>query len=171
MKYEIKVLIAIIALLIIIHLNGVFLLRIFNNQGENDTSAQKKYQEMEKNLAIINEAANIIGKRQPFSLTASNSGTTDLTGKLKLRILNASAVTGKASALNEKLKVSDLFAEISLDNSPSTVSSSLLSKKWIPAETYEKIMALLKENLPAFQEEVLPDNEKYDVIIIIGTNQ
>lgn len=170
MKYELKVLITITALIIIIPLNGVFLLRIFNNQDESGVLSQKKYQEIETNLSLIDEAVNIIEKRQPFSLTASNSGTINLIGKLKLQILNGSAIPGKANSLNEKLKVSNLFSDISLDNTDSTTSSALLSKKGIPEKTYQNIAALLKNEIPAFRENPLLDNDKYDVIIIIGAN-
>jgi len=182
MKYNIKVFIAITALVIIIPLDGILLIKILDNKKENDFTSQKKYLEIEKNLFLIGEAVKIVNQRQPLALevkeaatnsglTASGSANQNITGNLRIQILNATNIAGKAGTINEKLKAANLFSEITLGNSTATSSSFLQSKKSVPATTYQKIVTLLKNDLPVFTEKVLPENETFDLVIIIGNNQ
>jgi hypothetical protein len=182
MKYNIKVFLAIAALIIIIPLDGILLLKTINNQSQNDTKTQKQNQEIEKSILLNNDALKIINSRLPLSidikdkplqnnLPASNSANLTTNGKYKLQILNATNISGKANNLNEKLKLTEVFSDITIDNASSTVSSVVKSKKVIPVKTYQELISLLKTDLPNFQEETLPDTDSYDIIIVIGTEK
>lgn len=177
MKYDIKVIFMIICLIVIVSLDGFYLVKTIRDDSTTSPVIQKKQDEVKASIRTINLAIKNMGGRKSLKINASQPPISSSSGQssqnnpvlFTARIYNATGKSGIATSLREQLLTLNLFKDIAVGNMETASSSALKMKSSLPADIKEKILSLLKITYPAITESILEDKEAEDVILIIGT--
>lgn len=179
MKVNLKIIILIVISIAVSFLDGFFVIKAFHGANDSSPAAFQKQQELESSFQSVSSALKNLESKKPLkinldsSLMSSSADSTNsaslIKENLKLRILNATGITGYANSLKDKLKSLGIFEDISLGNAPATSSSVLNSKKSLPASYLDSIMKIVKNDLPEIKNGSLPDSDRADIEIIMGS--
>lgn len=103
-----------------------------------------------------------------FKQISSPRPETPLLANWQIQILNGSGLAGAAAALGEKITTVEGVIVASLDNTDPSDSTIIRFKNKVPDEVKNQLTTLIKQEFPELNQEILPADSVFDIIIILG---
>ena len=92
--------------------------------------------------------------------------------KYKIEVLNGSGISGEAAKVNKQLETEKLtVSSIGNADSLSNQKTNIQAKKTVPKEFLEKLKSFLEKEYILDDIKELSDNEKSDVVVIVGNKK